>query len=141
LTSSNFDFLKRITGVFKKYGSQDYKKIVSYTYDEFGKVKAKKLSPDYNSGAGIETLTYDYNIRGWLTGINKDYALSTSSLSQWDHFLGMYMGYDNSNAMFHNSQYNGNITGVIWKGQGDNMPRGYNYHYDNVNRFITTMIM
>ncbi len=139
ITKFDFDWLKRVTGVYRKYGSQDYKKLVGYTYDEFGQLKSKKLSPEYNSGAGLETLTYDYTIRGWLNGINKDYALSNSSLGQWDHFFGMYMGYDNRDARFTAAQYNGNITGAIWKTQGDNMPRKYNYEYDNVNRFTKAL--
>jgi RHS repeat-associated protein len=142
-TISRFDFdrLRRPTGVSKKIGSQDYKKLVSYTHDELGNIKTKKLSPDYNAGAGIETLKYDYNIQGWLNGINKDFALSASSLNQWDHFFGMYMGYDNRDTRFTAAQYNGNITGSIWKTQGDNMPRKYDYEYDNANRFTKALFV
>lgn len=140
-TISKFDFdkIRRVTGISKKLGTQDYKKLMSLTYDEFGKIKTKKLSPDYNSGNGIETLTYDYNIQGWLIGINKDYALSTSSISQWDHYLGIYMGYDNRDNRFSAAQYNGNITGTIWRTMGDNMPRKYNYEYDNADRFTKAL--
>lgn len=139
ISKFDFDWLKRVTGIYKKFGNENYKKLVAYTYDEFGKIKTKKLSPDYNNGAGIETLNYDYNIQGWLRGINKDYALSSSSLSQWDHYFGMYMGYDNRDSRFTAAQYNGNITGTIWKSQGDNMPRKYNYEYDNANRFAKAL--
>ncbi len=135
ISKYDFDWIRRVTGVSKKIGNENYKKIVSYTYDALGQVETKKLSPDYNAGAGIETLKFDYTIQGWLNGINKDYSLSTSSLDQWGHYFGMHMGYDNRDNKFVAAQYNGNITGAIWKTQGDNMPRRYDYEYDNVNRF------
>lgn len=135
ISKYEYDKLGRITIFSKKFGSENYKKIASFTYDEYSRVKNKKLSPDFNSGAGIEDLKYDYNIQGWLTGINKDYALAATSLNQWDHYFGMYLGYENRDNKFTNKQYNGNLTGATWKTQGDNMPRRYDYEYDNVNRF------
>jgi len=37
----------------------------------------KKLAPEYNDG--LETLDYDYNIRGWLLGANNDYIPATAT--------------------------------------------------------------
>lgn len=139
ISKNDYDFLHRVTAVSKKYGDLDYKKLASYSYDEMGRAKNKKLSPDFNSGAGIENFKYDYNIRGWLNGINKDWALASTSLNQWEHYFGMYMGYDNRDNMFSAPQYNGNLTGTIWKTQGDNMPRRYDYQYDNAGRFIQAL--
>lgn len=136
-----YDRIGRLTILSKQFGSLGYKKLAQYSYDEYGRVRNKKLSPDFNSGAGIEDQKYDYNIQGWLTGINKDYALATTSLNQWDHFFGMYMGYENRDNKFTNKQYNGNITGAIWKTQGDNMPRRYDYQYDNANRFKAALFL
>ncbi len=137
ITGYTYDELRRLSSVTKKIGDNAFKKIVSFQYDEFGRAKNKKLSPDFNSGAGIETLNYTYNLQGWLNGINKDWALANTSLNQWDHFFGMYMGYDNRDNLFTagREQYNGNLAGAIWKTQGDNMPRKYEYGYDNANRF------
>lgn len=141
ISKFDFDWMRRPVGISKKFGGENYKKLATYTYDEFGRVKTKKLSPDYNAGAGIELVKFDYDIRGSLTGINKDYALSTSSGNQWDHFFGMYLGYDNRDAKFLAAQYNGSITGTIWKTQGDNMPRKYDYEYDNANRFTKALFV
>jgi hypothetical protein len=136
-----YDLLHRLSVLSKKFGDLEYKKIAQYDYDEMGRVKNKKLSPDYNSGAGIETFKYDYNLRGWLNGINKDYAIANTSLNQWDHYFGMYLGYDNRDNKFSAPQYNGNLTGAIWKTQGDNMPRRYDYQYDNANRFTKALFV
>jgi RHS repeat-associated protein len=134
ISKYEYNQVGQLTRLSKKYGTQDYKKIAEYSYDEYGRSRNTKLSPDYNSGAGIESLKYDYNIQGWLTGINKDYALANSMLNQWDHFFGAYFGYDNRDNLFVDKQYNGAITGTIWKTQGDNMPRKYNYQYDNAGQ-------
>jgi RHS repeat-associated protein len=142
ISKYEYDWLHRLKALSKKFGiSTEYKKLAQYDYDEMGRVKNKKLSPDYNAGAGIETFRYDYNIRGWLNGINKDYALANTSLNQWDHFFGMYMGYDNRDNKFTGIQYNGNLTGAIWKTQGDNMPRRYDYQYDNAGRFTQALFL
>ena len=135
ISKYEYDLLHRLSVVSKKYGNLDYKKLAQYDYDEMGRVKNKKLSPDYNSGGGIESFKYNYNIRGWLNGINKDYALANTSLNQWDHFFGMYMGYDNRDNKFTAAQYNGNLAGAIWKTQGDNMPRRYDYQSSSVELF------
>ncbi|MCX6319299.1 MAG: DUF6443 domain-containing protein [Bacteroidetes bacterium] len=141
ISKYEYDWLQRIKLLSKKFGNGEYKKLAQYDYDEMGRVKNKKLSPDYNGGAGIESFRYDYNIRGWLNGINKDYALTSTSLNQWEHYFGMYLGYDNRDNRFTAAQYNGNLTGAIWKTQGDNMPRRYDYQYDNAGRFTQALFL
>jgi len=137
ITKYEYDLVGNLVRLQKKFGTEAYKILVEYKYDEYGRLKDKKLSPQFNSGAGLEDLNYTYNVQGWLTGINKDYALSGSASNQWDHFFGLYLGYENRDNIFTTKQYNGNLTGVIWKTQGDNMPRRYDYQYDNANRFTT----
>ncbi|HMT75942.1 MAG TPA: DUF6443 domain-containing protein, partial [Chitinophagaceae bacterium] len=113
-----------------------YKMTVAIKYNELNRVVKKTLSPNYNNNQGIETLDYTYNLRGWLTGINKDYALGEYNSDQWQHFFGMYLGYDNRDGKFAAPQYNGSLTGVQWKSQGDNTPRKFDYEYDNAGRLM-----
>jgi len=138
-----FDKQGKLTDVYKNYNSTLSKYLASYSYDEYGKLKTKTLAPGY-TGAGktsMETLNYDYNIHGWLTGINKAYALSTNVYDQWNQFFGLYLGYDNRDNQFTDKQYNGAITGVIWKSQGDNSMRRYDYTYDNLGRFTSALFL
>ncbi|MBL7732205.1 MAG: hypothetical protein JNM88_13580 [Chitinophagaceae bacterium] len=154
LTKYKFDKLGRVVGVGKKINSSSrnyvtsvnvpaaqedddagYKITSSYKYNELNRVVKKTFSPAYNSGQGLETIDYSYNMRGWLTGINKDYALGEYSTDQWQHFFGMYLGYDNRDGKFAKSRLDGNLTGVMWKSQGDNTPRKFDYDYDNAGRF------
>ena len=55
------------------YGGNEIE-TVRNEYDALGQLKKKKLAPSYNNNAlGLETEDYDYNIRGWLLGMNRNY--------------------------------------------------------------------
>jgi RHS repeat-associated protein len=158
ISMNEYDLLQRVVkfkkGYFKTNVAYDnlnsYKKLAEYRYDEMGRVKTKKIGADpdlnlANAGTPMETQDYSYNILGALTGVNKDYALAgvdNTNTSGWANFLsqssrrfGYYLGYASTENKFTNAQYNGNITGVIWRSQGDNTFRKYNYKYDAVDRF------
>jgi RHS repeat-associated protein len=113
--------------------------IVQNEYDALGQLKKKKLAPAYNSNAGLETLVYDYNIRGWMLGINRDYLI-TQGQSGTTRF-GFELGYDKptnkANRNFLSAQqFNGNITGMVWKSDGDDVRRKYDFTYDAANRLL-----
>ncbi|MEV4883276.1 RHS repeat-associated core domain-containing protein, partial [Chitinophaga ginsengisegetis] len=75
-----------------------------------------------------ETLNYDYNIRGWLKGINKDFIPAAGSITNW---FGQELSYDYG---FTASQFNGNIAGAKWKSRSNGIARAYGYSYDKGNR-------
>ena len=77
----------------------------------------------------VETLTYDYTIRNWLKGINRNYA-DNGSGGNW---FGMDLAYDYG---FNQGQLNGNIAGIQWMSAGDPVARAYGYAYDNSNRLL-----
>ncbi|OQP63461.1 hypothetical protein A3860_24265 [Niastella vici] len=136
LTKMSYDHVKRLKSVTKtinsNIGSEIFTRpeqiIVNNTYDELGQLKNKA------DGNGIETLIYDYNVRGWLLGMNRDFVNDAAS-----NYFGFELGYDKSasivsGASYVNQQYNGNIGGTIWKSKGDGEKRKYDFTYDNVNR-------
>ncbi|HJT74531.1 MAG TPA: DUF6443 domain-containing protein, partial [Chitinophaga sp.] len=98
-------------------------------YDELGNLKVKRLGPT-GASTQLESLNYDYNIRGWMTGLNKSFVNTTSS-ANW---FGMELNYDYG---FGIQELNGNITGTKWKSRSDGIARSYGFDYDNTNRFIT----
>jgi RHS repeat-associated protein len=116
-----------------------YKTIVEYEYDKLGQLKKKTLVPAYNNNAGLETLNFDYNIRGWMLGMNRDYAKDANSTN----YFGFDLGYDKANnniigsQTYTNPQYNGNIEGMVWKSKGDGEKRKYDFTYDPANRILT----
>lgn len=120
--------------VFGEYMTTGERTVTENTYDELGQLSKKTLAPGYAgpNGSFLEELKYDYNIRGWLKGINKDYAKSPVRTGA---FFGMELGYDKpGDAGFANTILNGNIGGIAWKTAGDNTSRKYDFLYDNTNR-------
>lgn len=141
-TKYELDKLGRTRMLYKKFSGvsvtaladADMKKIAMYSYDKMGRLKQKMLAPGYNNPTTLnnylETLNYQYNLHGWLTGINKNYV---SSYNRTESYFGMHIGYDNRDGLLSNGLLNGKIAGIIYKSQ-DDVPRKYEYGYDNVGR-------
>ncbi|MFT3980775.1 MAG: DUF6443 domain-containing protein [Ferruginibacter sp.] len=111
--------------------------IVKNEYDRLGQLKIKKLAPGYNSNAGLENLLYDYNIRGWMLGMNRPFINNQNS----SNYFGFELGYDKTGAAvngttYNSALYNGNISGTTWKSKGDNERRKYDFTYDRLNRLL-----
>jgi RHS repeat-associated protein len=110
----------RLTSIIKNIDGLGDKTIASNTYNELGQLQNKTLP--------VTIQNYAYNIRGWLAGINKGFVDTVGSTSA---YFGENLYYDFG---FTNSQYNGSIGGVKWKGGGDGVARAYGFSYDNANR-------
>ncbi|HEX6429399.1 MAG TPA: hypothetical protein VF008_17025, partial [Niastella sp.] len=142
LTKNSFDKLGRIMAVQKQFGSNAFKTVATYDYDDIGRIKTTHFDPDYvpvngRTGGGLESLEYSFNIHNQITGINKDYALKNpANYNKWEHFFGMYLGFDNKDNVFVKSQLNGQVTGVLWNTQGDDAQRKYDHTYDNAGRLV-----
>lgn len=144
LTSFEYDDLGRLVqvkkGIFTDNGVGNIaeKKTFSQEYDALGQISKKILAPDYNYGAGLDSLRFNYNIRGWLLGINRDYA---KDLHQHNYF-GFDLGYDKvnnglvNNQTYNQAYYNGNVAGLVWKSKGDGEKRKYDFVYDIGNRLL-----
>lgn len=110
--------------------------VITNQYDELGRPKQKTL------GNNMETLLHEYNARGYLLGVNRAYAKTTSSSS---NYFGFDLGYDQgtitdntgtSIGSYATPAFNGNIAGTVWKSRGDNQVRKYDYSYDVPNRLL-----
>lgn len=142
----SYDDLLRATKVEKKVSNtvvnggsmSSYKAVVENQYDKLGQLKKKKLSPEYNNNVGLETENFDYNIRGWILGMNRDYL--TSQGQSGSTKFGFELGYDkaanNAGQSFLVQQFNGNVAGMTWKSDGDDVRRIYNFSYDPANRLL-----
>jgi len=108
-------------------------------YNALGQVKTKTLGKQKDASGNytatpIESLAYEYNIRGWLLGINRAYLSSGSTSSS---YFGMELNYDKDGYAPNGSkQYTGNIGAMVWRSEGDGMPRQFQYSYDNLNRLL-----
>lgn len=138
-TNMEYDHGGRLLKIFKTINDDASSKvqIASQDYDELGQLIKKEIgqkkdeNDDYTTEP-LEIQNFTYNIRGWLQGINKDYARSTGqSSSGW---FGMELNYDWG---FDSKNYNGNIAGTRWRSRGDGVQRAYGYTYDKVNRILS----
>jgi RHS repeat-associated protein len=129
-------------------------------YDVLGQLSTKNLG-NTKSGSNytatpLETQTFDYNIRGWLLGVNRIYVRNTNNNSFTNsgetfttppnynagNLFGFELGYDKaptvgSSAWTSTAQLNGNITGTVWKSVHDGEIRKYDFSYDAANRLLT----
>jgi RHS repeat-associated protein len=132
LTKMNYDAGKRLLTLYKNIDNAASDQLIATnTYNELGQLQNKQL------GNNIENLAYAYNIRGWLTSINKNYIAGTPG-----NYFGMELGYDKTasaagTTSYLTPQFNGNIEGTVWKSKGDGINRKYDFTYDNVNRLAS----
>jgi RHS repeat-associated protein len=147
---NSYDKLGRLVKVEKKYQYttcancdiilQDWKVIAEYGYDARGQLSKKKLAP--NGGTSLQELDYDYNIRGWVLGMNREYAKNASAAGK---YFGFELGYDNTGiktaggatvGSYAKGQYNGNVAGTVWRSKGDDQRRKYDFDYDIASRLL-----
>jgi RHS repeat-associated protein len=128
LTMLTYDAAGRLISNIKRLNddASTQRTIAANSYNEIGNLRRKRLDAQSGS-AQLDTLTYSYNIQGWLQAINKAYV-NTTSTNGW---FGQEMNYDYG---FSAKQYNGNIAGIKWKSASANIPRAYGFTYDLVNR-------
>jgi RHS repeat-associated protein len=128
LAKHKYDHAGRLTEVRKKLNDTGPERVVSsLSYDELGQLKVKRLG--YEKGtAFLDSLQYEYNIRGWLAAINKAFVNTANSTASW---FGQELSYDYG---FTKSQFNGNIAGAKWKSGTNGIARAYGYEYDRANR-------
>ncbi|HLG40843.1 MAG TPA: DUF6443 domain-containing protein, partial [Chitinophagaceae bacterium] len=154
LTMFTYDDMGRVTQLDKKVQNSlinsnqlptVWSTIAKNEYDALGKMKTKKMGGQKDpitgnyTGSPLETMLFEYNIRGWLLGINRSYVATQGQLGT--SRFGFELGYDKQTNQtgqnFTNTpQLNGNITGMIWKSDGTDIRRKYDFKYDEAYRML-----
>jgi len=134
-TNLEYDAANRLLQVYKTINDADSTRrlLAQHSYDQLGQLKQKQLGQT-TSGPFLETQDYAYNIRGWLKGINRDYANNDNSHGGNDRWFGMDLTYDWG---FQLNQVTGNIGGNRWRSKGDGKQRAYGFWYDEANRLVS----
>ncbi|MEP2025838.1 DUF6443 domain-containing protein, partial [Reichenbachiella sp.] len=122
-----YDLLGRVLAVYHEIGGVE-QQIASYTYNELGQVIEKNIHEE--AGNYLQSIDFDYNIRGWLEGIN-NVNLDESEAAAGSDLFGMQMHYNQGAT---NNKYNGNIGAIRWNTAGEDAISKYNYTYDRANR-------
>ena len=136
LTSFTYDRLGRLLTTEKKINDLTGVIISTLSYDALGQLHTKGLN--FKTEA-LQTLTYDYNIRGWLLGMNRSYLKDDNNSR-----FGFELAYDKQHSYlddvngtsYDKSLFNGNIAGTIWRSVGDGERRKYDFTYDAANRLL-----
>jgi hypothetical protein len=103
-------------------------------YDELGQLTGKNVGN--TSALPLQKVNYTYNIRGWLTEINKVNVLQQASDPK--DLFGFKINYNTLSGTFAGTPlFNGNISQTHWSTNTDGgFVRNYFYHYDKLNRLI-----
>jgi RHS repeat-associated protein len=145
LTKMNYDFAGRLLNVKKTISSvigattinSPEKTLAVYAYNELGQLKTKAIGTHATLGTPLENQTFDYHVRGWLTGINRGYTSAASTTG----YFGMEIVYDKTSSStgvtILTPAYTGNAGGVVWKSKSDAVPRKYEFTYDKANQLKT----
>jgi len=100
------------------------------SYDNLGQLTSKNVG---NTAASpLQKVDFNYNIRGWLTEINK-----TANLQQGTDAKDLFafkINYNTSSIANIKPLYNGNISQTFWLTATNLSLRSYGYQYDNLNR-------
>ena len=104
--------------------------LASNTYDELGQLIGKNVGNTI--ATPLQKINYAYNIRGWMTEINKVAALQQGTDPK--DLFGFKIDYNtiDGDATATNKLYNGNIAETSWSTSP--VVRTYGYKYDNLNR-------
>ncbi len=139
LTKYSYDHVGRLYSLTKNVDGLGDQSISESSYNELGQLQQKKLAREIGHvSTALETLNYDYDIRGRMLGINRDYVRDANN----DNWFGYELGYEKAvniiaGQSYASPQINGNIAGVTWKSKGDSEKRKFDYTYDAANRLIS----
>lgn len=137
-----YDQQNRLKEHYHKVNDKPEQLLAENTYNELSQLTNKKV------GNNLQSIDYAYNIRGWLTGINKDQMAVPDLGGKLFSYKIKYTKKDGitnpDQALFPGkdvkAKYNGNVAEVDWRaieslGANPSLtPKRYGYAYDSLNR-------
>jgi len=125
-----YDFQNRLLKHTHQIDGNPVEILAQNTYNELSQLSNKKVGgyASLNGGGFLQSIDYQYNIRGWLTKTNDPADLN-----------GKLFGYElrYSNPVSSNiapARFNGNVAEIDWNNGSENLLKRYNYEYDRLNR-------
>lgn len=137
-----YDSQDRLTGHYHQVDGSPEVLLAENTYDELSQLSNKKV------GNNLQSIDYAYNIRGWMTHINRDQMSVPDLGGKLFAYRIRYNekeGITNPDAALFSgkdvlARYNGNIAEVDWRsveniGNSPSLtPKRYGYAYDKLSR-------
>jgi len=142
-----YDDQNRLLKHFHQVDSNPEELLAENTYNDLSQLVNKKVG-SASSSAPLQTIDYDYNIRGWLTDINKNQMAASDlggKLFSYKLKFANRDGIQNPDSSQFSGKnvipkYNGNIAEIDWRAVeaiGANpsiTPKRYGYVYDGLDR-------
>ena len=101
------------------------------TYNEIGELTEKNLHETTAAGIYLQSVDYEYNIRGWLQGINQS---GNGNDNAGDLYSMQFHYEDGLSGLSAGAQHNGNISAIQWTtADNPDIIKGYGYSYDSLN--------
>jgi RHS repeat-associated protein len=145
-TKNTYDKGGRMVTLCQKIDNDNWEQVSKNQYYPLGELKTKGLGCDNSTGSplALQSVDYEYNIRGWLTDINK---IADASMTANKDLFAMKLSYATAasydGAEVSNTFFNGNIVKQEWNTlrslSGAEVPSGiqtYIYKYDKLNRLM-----
>lgn len=114
-----------------------WKTISKNTYNSIGKLGQNSMGNKPNSApeTPLVNLVNQFNLIGSLLSVNKPFIGNSSNA---DQYFAFELGYDKAVSLSNSPVLlNGNIGSVLWKSEGDQEKRKFDYSYDKANRLLT----
>lgn len=129
-----YDGNEQLIGKYQTINNQPEETLATYLYDGLGNVIQKNVGGRTSLALPLQKVNYSYNIRGWLTDINKFNALDSDLFAyKIEHAVSSDLSPSN---------YNGNISRIYWKNNINGVTSpvcGYHYIYDDLNRLSNSL--
>lgn len=134
-----YDHVDRLLRIKHQINSQEEVTILNNSYNELGQLLTKQIHSSATHPTPLQTLDYGYNIRGWITNVNR--VENTAGVTSYDinDLFAFELSYDAVSLPGASSQYNGNISQQKWKGPLAETPNGFIYSYDKLNRLLNSL--
>jgi len=124
--SFEYDHQERVVRHWHQVNGANKELLAENVYNELGQLQTKNVGN--TTGSPLQSVNYQYNIRGWMTKINEPGNLLNK-------LFAYELRYNNPNSQYNGTaRYNGNISQTAWITQSDAVLRNYSYQYDGLNR-------
>ncbi|WP_426477978.1 DUF6443 domain-containing protein [Chryseobacterium sp. CBSDS_008] len=123
-----YDSQNRLLTHTHQVGSNPVEYLAQNKYNEISQLESKKVGG--TAASPLQTIAYQYNIRGWMTKVNDPANLNGK-------LFGYEMKYNNP--VYTNTstgRFNGNIAEIDWNISSNEGLKRYNYQYDALNRML-----
>ncbi|MCW1961003.1 RHS repeat-associated core domain-containing protein [Chryseobacterium viscerum] len=124
-----YDSQNRLLTHTHQIGSNPVEYLTQNKYNELSQLESKKVG-GIAAASPLQTIVYQYNIRGWMTKVNDPANLNGK-------LFGYEMKYNNP--VYTNTstgRFNGNIAEIDWNISSAEGLKRYNYQYDALNRLL-----